>query len=144
MYIYIYVSVYMYVYTYMYLYICMYIYICICIYICIYIYMYLYIRMFIYICCTREPNASMRPLITGWRRCARCLIFIRHFPQKSPRISGSSAENDLQLEASYGSLPPCNAFGSQRLILMLYNFCVCVYIFVHRYIFICKRVCMHT
>jgi len=28
-------------------------------------------------------------------------------PQKSPMISGSFAESDLQIQASYGSLTPC-------------------------------------
>jgi len=44
---------------------------------------------------------------TGWRIVAGCFIFIRHFPQKSPVINGSFAKNDLQLEAFYGSSPPC-------------------------------------
>jgi len=64
-----------------------------------------------------HQNSEPQALI-AWRSIIGSLIFTGHFPQKSPKISGSFAERDLHLRAFYAFLPSCNPTPHRRLLLM--------------------------
>ena len=91
---------------------------------------------------THSHFHSITTVVTGWQRPIGCFIFIGHVPQKSPIISGSFAKNDLQLEASYGSPPPCmlplwgpvwsGSICRWRLFIFIY---VCMFIYVSMFIY---------
>jgi len=72
------------------------------------------------IVCTpkKKPDSKSHPYLSKevlivLEEIKSVLIFVGHCPQKGPTISDSFAENDLQLEALYGSLPLCDLFAKE-------------------------------
>jgi len=67
-------------------------------------YVYKYIYMYISL---GEISPTPRHSVQGVSpKVISCFISTGHFPRKSPIHSGSFAENDVQLQASYASTPP--------------------------------------
>jgi len=71
------------------------------------------------------------------RKTHRMPYLISHFPQKSPIISGSFVEQDLQLEASNGSLPP-----SQSTLIVRLCVCACTREFMCVHVCCCESLSM--
>jgi len=55
---------------------------------------------------------------TEWPRPIGCFIFIGHYPQKSPIISGSFAQNNLLLHSSYCIHRPAVQFVDRQSLVM--------------------------
>ena len=78
---------------------------------------------YVSIFCIMYTVLHKKAVFAVWREPVGCLIFIGHCPQKSAIISGSFAKNDLQLQASYGSSPPCT-YSIKYIIYLFLGACL--------------------
>ena len=94
--------------------------------------MYIYIYTYLSYCLRVMTKDD-----TGWRRRIVCLIFIGHFPQKSPMISGSFAKNDLQLLSLRHPVTLGTTFVPYAYVCIFTMYInVCIYTYIHTDIYV--------
>ena len=106
------------------------------VHVCICIYMYIRVSTLSVVVFDCE---DVMGVTTVWCRIIGCPIFVGHFPQKIPVISGSFAKNYLQLKASYGSSPLCTRY----IHIYVYIF-ICTHIHIYIYIYIYIHECKYV
>ena len=100
---------------------------------------YYHLRIHLCIC-----NMVRSESYTGLRRRMGCLIFVDHFPQKSPIIRSSSAENVLQQMHPMGLCYP--VFANMFLVFAMCSDLnlVRVHVFLCVHLFLARNRCTHT
>ena len=93
---------------------------------------------------------SYQKQITRWQKEAlNAFFFAGLFPQKSPIITGYFADIDLQVTASYATLPPCTgnrvkaclSFFNRVLEGFAYAHVKHIHAYIYMYTFIHWRIC---
>jgi len=72
-----------------------------------------------------HPIYSAAQTHKRWRRPIECLILLGRSPRKSPIISGQFAQSDVEIKASYRSLPPCRKLDATGRFPQITLICGC-------------------